>query len=213
MVSSEVLSTLCCLLRLTAGKAERQVCKREVEKLQVWDISIGDTVWSWDTANHMWKMELNGAGDEQAEERGAHFALCSDRSNPQKIKSRKQALCCGSVHLLWNKTRSRGWRGVGWNPIWFGSRRDYNIPTTSQMLIQDLHFRYQTCIRFDHTFTLQWDLFLPYTDSLSTSILNWQRDSVLPPDLPTGPPLLATSMKYLFGSPCDHQLCIKQPDV
>lgn len=50
------------------------------------------TVWSWDAMKHLWKMELNGAGYKDAEQRGAHFALCRDRSEPQKRKRRKQAL-------------------------------------------------------------------------------------------------------------------------
>lgn len=32
--------------------------------------------------------------------------------------------------------------GAGWNPIWFGSSRDYKTCTTSQILTQDLHFHY-----------------------------------------------------------------------
>ena len=130
--------------------------------------------------------------------------------------------CAVAVYTSVTKPEAGVARGVGWNPIWFGSSRDYKIPTTSQMLTQDLHFHYLLgkhpsglAQRDNHTFTWQQGLFLPYNDRLSTSILNWQRDSVLPPDLPTGPSLLATytaSMKYLSGSLyLDHQLCIS-PD-
>lgn len=55
------------------------------------------TVWSWDGMNHMWKVELNGPGYKEAEQREAHFALCRDRLEPQKRKRRKQALPVGPL--------------------------------------------------------------------------------------------------------------------
>lgn len=86
------------------------------------------------------------------------------------------------------------------NPICFGNSRDHKIPTISQKLTQQLHFlcfpgKHASGLaqRDNHIFTWQEGLFLPYTDSLSTSILKWQRDSVLPPDLPTRPSFLATN--------------------
>lgn len=119
--------------------------------------------------------------------------------------------------------------GVRWNPIWFGSSRGLQNPLhftnantkptfplpSWQTRIRETPPRWCLAQRDTTTFTLQRGLFLPYADSLSTSIRHWQRDSVLPPDLPTRPSLLATytaSMKYLSGSlRLDHQLCIS-PD-
>lgn len=95
--------------------------------------------------------------------------------------------CAVAVYTSVTKPEAGVAPGVGWNPIWFGSCRDYKVPTTSQMLTEDLHFHYLLgkhasglAQRYNHTFTLQQGLFLPYTDSLSTSILNWQRPSTRP---------------------------------